>query len=129
MKSAILLSAVVLSSGVFAIAPQAQAAGIYEAPLTQFLLDPALNAGAKVGPGKVTVDTDRGLVQIEIEQDFYCPPGLYCAQMMPMPITFEATLAKKRTEACNVVVFEAINDKTPVDGAKEVIQVRDNSRN
>jgi hypothetical protein len=56
-----------------------------------------------------------------------CPPGRYCVAYIPIH-KIELDIQDISVDGCGVVTYKAVRDMMPVDGIREVLTVKDNSR-
>jgi hypothetical protein len=98
----------------------------YSAQLKPVFVDRQLGWG-KTGSIYVTEDrTDRTL-SLTVERRFYCPPGRFCAMVMPAPITIELPIIAEEHDGCGTRVITAFVDRRPVDGDFEQIVLKDHT--
>lgn len=122
----VLVSVVVLSGAIQSIAsevykPNSQ---MLSAELTQFQIDPQLVW--KVRTGSVVVDLAKKEVNVTLYREFYCPPGKFCAMVMPTPVMLRLPLVSKSSGVCGTVVYTAREDKRMVDGGLQILKIEDN---
>jgi hypothetical protein len=81
------------------------------------------------GHATVTVDLNQDKVTLQIEQTNNCPPNAMCILSMPVPVIVELPIVQVSYDRCGVRTIVAKKDSRPVDGALEVITVKDVSYN
>lgn len=128
MKSFVLFTVAALMSS---FAPSAEARSIITmttAEITHADMDPRLGWNV-TGAGSVTVDFVRNTITLYLAQEFHCPSGRYCAQVMPAPVNIELPLVSRRKDRCGKIQYKALLDDTARDGLRETLVVTDHSRN
>ncbi len=76
---------------------------------------------------RANVELDQGKQQITLtlSQDWSCPPGMFCATVMPPVRVFTAPVTQTLND-CGSTVYVAEVDQRPVDGALTRITLQDN---
>lgn len=97
---------------------------LLESKLETFNIDPKLHYADEVKSGTVQVDFAQSKLILTLDLPFYCPPGLYCIQVMPAPITVELPIVDIQTE-CGSKIYVAKRDMRVVDGNFESLTVAD----
>jgi hypothetical protein len=75
--------------------------------------------------GSVQIDLDQKVIQIFLNQRYFCPTPLVCAAVMPEDMVIEVPLIRQQTDSCGVVTYTAEVDNTIADGLRETIEVVD----
>jgi hypothetical protein len=84
---------------------------------------------ARVSSGKIEVNRKSRTITLIAQPDFYCPPGKFCAQVMPAPIEITVPLNSVKTGGCGETIFSGSKDLRPVDGGLSQLTVVSNARN
>lgn len=125
----------ILAASVAIAAVQSQATSIrcipqvLSADLETFNVHPNHNEGYQIIGGNIQIDHAQGLVRLSLFQRIDCPPGLFCIEMAPAPKVVELPLVKTRTNRCGDVIYTALEDSRPADGALEKLVVVDHTQN
>lgn len=77
--------------------------------------------------GHIVVNYDKETVTLTAEKLFYCPPEVFCAQVMPQPKVVELPIKYLNTDACGITHIIAEKDLRPVDGNLQKIIIDDTS--
>lgn len=100
---------------------------VLSAPLNKYLVDPKVwFAKSKLGEATITVDLKKQLVTLFIEREYYCPPNRMCPAVMPPPVVVSLPITGVVSGPCGTTIYEASEDKRPVDGAFQMLTVEDN---
>ena len=102
---------------------------VWDAELTRFDIDEQLPYAKQVSSAKVEVNYAKGYVELTLYRRFHCPAGAMCAQVMPAPLFFKLPIAGVRKTDCGSREILAKQDRRMVDGALQVIELRDNTGN
>jgi len=84
---------------------------------------------ARVTSGKIEVNTKSRTITLTVQPEFYCPPGKFCAEVMPAPIEITVPLRSVETGGCGEKVFSGSKDLRPVDGGLSQLIVVSNTHN
>lgn len=77
--------------------------------------------------GKIQVNEVTKKVRLILQSRPYCPPNAMCIAAF-IPHRIELPLIKTKVDGCGIITHIAEIDRMPVDGAKETLIVRDNSK-
>jgi hypothetical protein len=129
MKTSISAFILVLIMAMFASVPRSLAMELkdvrfrstWHAELTRFNLDEKL-AAARVQAGQIEIDEMINEATLSLIPAFYCPPGRFCAQVVPMPITISLPIVSKVKDECGSKIIVARN-------GNEELMIRDNAKN
>lgn len=80
------------------------------------------------GSGLVYINHTQNTATLQLNRKFYCPPGRFCAQVMPAPVIITLPIKKVSEGACNSIIYVAAEDKRPVDGMYQGLRITDNKR-
>jgi len=80
----------------------------------------------RVTSGQIIVDTENKALTIVAQPAFYCPPGKFCAQVMPPALLLSVPLKSISTGPCGETIYSGSQDERPVDGLFQSIVVIDN---
>lgn len=97
--------------------------------LSEFNTDPELHYAGQVESGDVVVDETNNQIRLMLHIAFHCPPGLFCAQVMPAPIMVTLPITHESVNSCGSRIYGASHDDRPVDGIYESLTVIDNTKN
>jgi hypothetical protein len=123
MKKLLLIASLVL--GTVAQARVQVATGVVQFNIEKAEFAPA--HASNPGNGTVTVNYDKGTVNLFVVRQSTCPAGMMCALAMPAPIIVELPITTVSVDSCGVKHVVASKDMRPVDGALEKLSVTDAS--
>lgn len=126
----------VLAASVAVAAVQAQALVsrcipqiFLSAELETINIHPNHSGGLEVIGGNIQVDMGQSQLRLTLFQHSSCPPGMFCAAYAPAPKVVELPIVKTRINRCGDVIYTALEDKRPADGALEKLVVVDHTQN
>ena len=101
----------------------------YHAELESINLHPNHDQGYTADGGSIDIDMTKGEISLTIYQSIDCPPNMACIALMPAPLRISLPLVSTETTSCGDVIYTAMKDKTPADGALETLRVVDHTKN
>jgi hypothetical protein len=108
---------------------------IYTSRLTTINLDKKLAnqfGQIDVDGGSVTLDYGRKEATLTLYRRMHCPPGRFCALVMPAPIIFKLPITSQRTDGCKSKIVTA-TDVVPflpvVPDQVTTLTITDNTKN
>lgn len=121
MKNLIMGLALVISS----LASAAVGVEKYEIVNAEF--DSQHLRNATFAYGSIEVNYEKQNLKLFAQTRFHCPPGRYCAAVMPAPLQIELPIQSVKTDVCNVKQIVASEDRRPVDGDLQQVTLTDAS--
>ncbi len=103
---------------------------VLSAKLTSISIDPKNEYLAQeklTGNGYIVVNKTTRTITLQLERQFFCPPGLRCPQVMPEPVLITLKNLTVSHGFCGGTIYSASEDKRPVDGALQALSVMDNT--
>ncbi len=101
---------------------------LLSATLKMIHIDPnSYLADERISSGSIQVNHAEKIIELQLNRKWYCPPGRFCTMEMPAPIFIRLPLTSVTRGECASVIYEAKEDKRPVDGSLQVLTVVDNS--
>lgn len=132
MKKLMLVLLSVIATGF--VSAQAEARSIkafVDANLDQFNVQPESYLSRKeISSARILVNLyGERVITLTVNFKNSCPPGRFCAAVMPQPLEVTVPLQKTETGGCGETIYSGAIDQHPVDGIRQALTVVDNSRN
>lgn len=76
-------------------------------------------------PSVLTIDSVKKTATLILNPRPFCPPGHFCAAVMPQPIVYTLPIVDSKQDNCRVTRYVARKDQRPVDGSLEQLLIID----
>jgi hypothetical protein len=103
---------------------------IQSAQLTRLNIDPKnqfLSSERLDGTGLIVVNQTTREITLQLNRKWSCPTGHACPTVMPEPLLVTLKNLTVSHGFCGGTIYQASEDKRPVDGALQTLTVMDNT--
>ena len=101
----------------------------YRADLETIRLHSNHDQGYNTHGGEVVISMAKSEVSLTVYQSIDCPPDMACIALAPAPMRITLPLVSVDTTTCGDVVYRAVKNNMPADGALETLTVTDHTQN